>query len=152
MPHLQLVPVPPFSFDDEPARTFGCVLTHSDPDAAWIAVSGDLDLATVAQLHQALRDALSTARVVTVDLRRLTHIDSTGLNLIADADAYARRGARRLVFVRGPAHIDRLCGLVGLYDQINIVDLPIGPEAVQVATVGARYRWNGGPVPGDQPG
>ena len=131
MPHLQLVPVPPLSSDDDAVGTFGCVLTHGHQDAAWIAVSGELDLATVAQLDQALRDALSTARVVTVDLRRLRHIDSTGLHLILEADERARCGARRLVFVRGPAHIDRLFDLVRISDQISVIDLVTDLDAVR---------------------
>ena len=134
MPHLELVPVAPLSYDSGAPCSFGCVLSHCHQSEAWIAVSGELDLATVAQLDQALRDALSTAGVVTVDLRRLTHIDSTGLHLILEADARARRDARRLVFVRGPAHIDRLFDLVGISDQINIIDLVTDLDAVRART------------------
>lgn len=58
-----------------------------------------------------------------IDLRQLTFIHSVGLNVIAEAHARARRSNRRLVFVRGPAQIDRLFELVGLAERLEIIDL-----------------------------
>lgn len=57
------------------------------------------------------------------DLRQLTFMDSAGVHAIIKADAQARSNARRLVLVRGPAQIDRLLELVGLSDQLEIIDL-----------------------------
>lgn len=66
--------------------------------------------------------ALSCARLVIIDLRQLTFIDSTGLHLIIAADASARLSSRRLIVIRGPAHIDRLFTLVGISDRVEITD------------------------------
>lgn len=104
-------------------RRFECELRSSDRAAAWIRVSGDLDLGSAPQLEQALRDALPSALLLIIDLRQLTGIDSTGLHVLLEADARARRGRRRLVFIRGAAQIDRLFELFGLSDRLEIVDL-----------------------------
>jgi anti-sigma B factor antagonist len=109
---------------------FKCALGHAGRDAVWIRVGGELDLAGVPQLGQTLDDALDRARLIVVDLRRLTFIDSAGIRLILNADARARGSARRLLLVRGPAQFDRLFDLVGLSDRLQAVDLePVSSSA-----------------------
>jgi anti-anti-sigma factor len=61
--------------------------------------------------------------LVIVDLRQLTFIDSTGLHVLIEADARARRIRRRLVLARGPARIDRLFQILGLSERLKIIDL-----------------------------
>lgn len=107
---------PPFEFE----------LRHSDRSATWIGVSGELAHDSVAQFEQAMRDALSNARLLIIDLRQLTGIDDTGAQVILDAHARARRSRRRLVFVRGAAEIDRLLERFGLSDRLEIVDIRAG--------------------------
>jgi anti-sigma B factor antagonist len=93
-------------------------------------VGGELDLAGVPRVGADSGDALGSARLIVVDLRRLTFIDSAGIRLILGAEAAARRSARRLLIVRGPAQIDRLFDLVGLSDRLQAVDLkPLRPSA-----------------------
>jgi anti-sigma B factor antagonist len=129
----QLEPPPESSFTPSAAasQTFECAVRESGRNAAWIRVSGELDIATGTQLEQTLREALGSARLVVVDLRQLTFMDSTGVHLMIEADARARRSAQRLVRVRGPEQIDRLFDLVGLTDRLEIVDLkPVHASAV----------------------
>ena len=76
--------------------------------------------------RQALQEALSRALLVVVDLRELAFIDSTGLHMLIKPDARARRTGRRLVFVRGPAQIDRVLELIGLSGRLEIIDLEPG--------------------------
>jgi anti-anti-sigma factor len=116
------------------AHSFQCEVRSSDRAATWIRVCGELDLGSAPQFEQALRYSLSSALLVIIDLRQLTFIDSTGLHVIAEADARARRSSRRLVFVRGPAQIDGLFELVGLSDRLEIIDIkpvlvPAAPTA-----------------------
>jgi anti-sigma B factor antagonist len=100
-----------------------CQVRFSGRGAAWIRACDELCLAGAQQFAQSVERALAGSLVVIVDLRRLTTIDSTCLNVLVDADALARRGGRRLVVVRGPAPIDRLFNLCGLSDRLRIVDL-----------------------------
>ena len=104
-------------------RHFECEVRSSGRAATWIRPCGELDLGSEPQFEQALREALSSALLVIIDLRELIFIDSTSLHLIIDADARARRSRRRLVFVRGPAQVDCLFELVGLSDRLEIIDL-----------------------------
>lgn len=110
---------------------FTCTWKAGDAGAAWIHVTGELDLSTAPLLERALRDSHSYARVVVLDLRELTFIESTGVHLILDAAASARRGHGRLILVRGPTHIDRALHLTDATSQVLIVDLdPAEPPAL----------------------
>lgn len=105
------------------ARQFECVVAADGQNAAWIGARGELDLASAPQLERTLHEALDSARMIVLDLRQLTFIDSTGLHLIIEAHGRARDAKRRLVLIRGPAQIHNLFELVGLADRLEIVDL-----------------------------
>jgi anti-anti-sigma factor len=104
-------------------QDFECEVRSNDRAATWVRVRGDLDLSSAPHFEQVLLASLSSALLVIIDLRQLTFISSAGLHVIAAADARARRSNRRLVFVRGPAQIDRVFELVGLADQLEMIDL-----------------------------
>lgn len=108
---------------------FCCGLRHSGRDAAWLSLSGPLDLAAAVELAARLEHALGGARLVVVDLRGLTFVDLAGFSAILSAHQRARRSGRRLVLVRGPAHVNGLLELAGLADQVEIIDLqwPVDP-------------------------
>jgi anti-anti-sigma factor len=120
MPSPDLLPETP------PARESGrfyCALQHCGRNAAWVRLSGELDRAAAPQLATHLDDALVSARLVVVDLRELSFMDSTGLGVVVAAHDRARQTQRRLVLVRGPAHVSRLLDLTGLSDRLAITDL-----------------------------
>jgi anti-sigma B factor antagonist len=127
MSHLQPSPESSFTPTGAEAWPFGCVLSHSGRDAAWIRVVGELDIATTPQLELTLEEALRSARLVILDLRQLEFMDSSGIYLLIKADAHARSRGQRLVVVRGPAQIDHLFELVGISDRLEFVD----PEALK---------------------
>jgi anti-anti-sigma factor len=58
-----------------------------------------------------------------LDLRELAFIDGSGIHAILDAPHQARREGRRLMLVRGPAHVDRVLTLTGAYEQLLVFDL-----------------------------
>ena len=121
MPHLSPPPEPP----PEPrsaAPRFECELRSTGPAVTWIRARGELDYASAGRFEQALQAAFSSALVI-VDLRQLTFIDCTSLELMIKADAWARGSRRRLVFVHGPEPIDRVFDLVGLSDRLEFIDL-----------------------------
>ena len=116
-----------------PPSPFECSWRPGGSGAAWVHVAGELDLASSFTLEQTLREAQQCARVVVLDLRELTFIESSGVHVILDATATAtatatasasvRRGEGRLILVRGPPHVDRALTLAGVPNQVLIVDL-----------------------------
>jgi anti-sigma B factor antagonist len=105
---------------------FACSCTNRGPDADWVHVAGELDIATTPQLERTL--SRSQARLVVLDLRELASIDSCGVHAIIDAGIRARQAGRRLVLVRVPAKVDRMLTLTGSSDQVEIGDVdPVAP-------------------------
>ena len=109
----------------EPAP-FVCTWKTGSSGAAWVHVAGELDLVTAPRLKQAVHDAQLYARVVVLDLRELTFMDSSGVHVILDAARAARQASGRLILVRGPAHIGRLLALTDVPSKVLIVDLHTG--------------------------
>lgn len=103
---------------------FTCSHMNAGADTGWVRVRGELGIATTPQLERAL-DA-SLARVVVLDLRELSFIDSCGIHAIVRACIRARQAGRRLVLVRVPANVGRMVALTGSSDQVEIGD--VDPE------------------------
>ena len=57
-----------------------------------------------------------------LDLRRLNFLDSTGLRVVASADARARDEGRRLVIVKGPPAVQRVFELTRLDEHFELVE------------------------------
>jgi anti-sigma B factor antagonist len=102
---------------------FACTWREAGSGAAWIHVAGELDLLTTPQLRQTLREAQLYAHMVVLDLRALAFMDCSGVHLILNAAADARRAGGRLILARGPAHIDRLFAITRVYEEVEIFDL-----------------------------
>ncbi len=105
---------------------FVCSCTNVGLDAAWVQVTGDLDLATTPGLARTLRDAQSQERLVVLDLRDLAFMDCSGAHAIVNASVSARQLGRRLVLLRGPPNVDRVFTLTGSSDAVEIADLDPG--------------------------
>jgi anti-sigma B factor antagonist len=109
---------------------FICMWREGGSDAAWVHVAGELDLASAQQLGQTLRETQLHARMVILDLRELTSMDSSGVHAILDAADDARRTGGRVILIRGPAHVDLVFTLTGACEQVEILDLdPTEPPA-----------------------
>jgi anti-anti-sigma factor len=106
-----------------PPQPFECSWRPGGSGAAWVHVAGELDLACSFTLERTLREAQQCARVVVLDLRELTFIESSGVHVILEAAASVRRGEGRLILVRGPPHVDRALTLTRVSSQVLIVDL-----------------------------
>lgn len=115
---------PPPALGSQGPAPFRCELRHSGRDAAWLTVGGELDLAVAPYLASRLEDALASARLVVIDLRPLTFMDSSGLSVLVAAHQRALRSGRRLVLVRGPEHVTRRLAISGLLSRFEIADLP----------------------------
>lgn len=79
---------------------------------------GELDLVTVETLRAALDGIVTTERLM-LDLRSLSFIDSTGLQLLVALDQRARRDGLQLTVVAPAAPVDgaiQLCGFAAAVD------------------------------------
>jgi anti-anti-sigma factor len=90
-----------------------------------LQLCGDLDLYNA----PAFDDALVAVEgekwpTIVLDMRRLEFLDSMALRLIMRTQARAQQDGRRMLIVRGAAHLDRVFELSGLADHLEIVDEP----------------------------
>ena len=100
--------------------------TGADGQTVLVRLSGDLDISTAARLEPELKriEPEEPPRIV-LDVREAGFVDSTGLSLILNADARARKAGRRLQIVmsHGGA-VERIFRTIGLYDRLDIAEEP----------------------------
>ena len=100
------------------------------------AVTGDIDISTVARLRECLFELADSGRTLIVDLNRVTFIDSSGLGALIGAArrADAHGGSLHAVCARPPD------------PQAVVADRGGPPDSV------GRHRGRGADVPGGVPG
>lgn len=106
---------------DEPLSAEFVVRRGDDEDGIVLTLVGELDLASVPALEDALRtvEPGTNARLV-LDLSRLMFMDSTGLAAVVGAQERADAHGRQLVLRRPTAQVRQLLALVGLRDHLII--------------------------------
>ena len=101
---------------------FAVSVLRADATVVWLSLAGDLDLATVPALREALVDAESTApRTLLLDLSLLSFMDSSGLHCILDAQDSAERAGTRLTLVPGPSSVQRVFEMTGVDQRFEFV-------------------------------
>jgi anti-anti-sigma factor len=100
---------------------------------ARVTLAGELDIAAVSQLDEALHRAQADAPLVVLDLRALEFIDASAATLILAADRRIRRAGGRLVVVRGGATIHALFALIGLDQKLEFIHRPFAAITEPVA-------------------
>jgi anti-sigma B factor antagonist len=99
--------------------------TRWNGDEASVALTGELDLSTAAQVEAALAEAEEKGpERLELDLRGLTFMDSTGLRVVLAADGRARKDARRFEVVQGPPQVHRVFRIALLDRRIAFVAPP----------------------------
>jgi anti-sigma B factor antagonist/stage II sporulation protein AA (anti-sigma F factor antagonist) len=92
-------------------------------DGVAVSLSGELDLAEVERIRRRMRKVdEERPEVLYVDLRRLSFLDSSGLQALVEIDGQARADGRRAVFVRGDRAVQRLFELTRLDERLEFVD------------------------------
>src|ERR1700692_281753 len=86
--------------------------------AAWVQVEGELDISTSPQFRQTVREAQRAARIVVLDLRELSFIESSGVHVILDAARVSRWNGGRLLIARGPSQVDRGLAVTEVSKQV----------------------------------
>jgi anti-anti-sigma factor len=88
-----------------------------------VSPAGELDIATADRLDQELRRVEELKpRLLVLDLRSLTFMDSSGVRTILLADTRSRQNGARLTIVRGPEEVDRVFRITGIAEHLQIVD------------------------------
>jgi anti-sigma B factor antagonist len=100
---------------NDPHPPFGINRATASEDGVRIEVWGELDLSTSPRLAEALRRELDGGNSVTLDLSKVTFIDSTGLNvLITAARACEENGCTIALGPDLPAQIRRVFEITGI--------------------------------------
>jgi len=90
-----------------------------------LALHGELDVAaSTSVLKRLIELDLRPGQRLLLDLRDVQFIDSTGIRLLLQARAHAERARAAFTVVAGPPAVMRVLCLVGLDDQLDIVDEP----------------------------
>jgi anti-anti-sigma factor len=86
-----------------------------------IIVRGELDLATGPRVEEEVRRAEAEAPdTLILDLREVSFFDSTGLQLVLDADVRAREEGRTLIVLPGDGEPRRILELAEVADRLNL--------------------------------
>ena len=93
-----------------------------------VSFHGDVDLADAERVEEALHDAVSRGGEagVSVDLRGVTFLGSTGVRLLLEAGEHARRRGGGLSLVLGDGPARRVIDLLGLREVLDVRDPQAG--------------------------
>jgi anti-sigma B factor antagonist len=86
-----------------------------------LTVQGEVDMATVDGLRARLTDACERGAAVTVDLRRVSFLDCTGLRLLLEQAELSARSGCELELIPGPPCVQRLFELTGAAERLRFV-------------------------------
>ena len=94
---------------------------HDEPDGIRLVVRGDVDMTTGERLEsEVLRAESDEPGTLTLDLSAVDFFDSTGLQILLDADVRAHEQERRLVVVPGDGEAARVLVLAEVSDRLNV--------------------------------
>ena len=88
---------------------------------ARLLVRGELDMETGPRLDEQIREVeAQRPAVLVLDLREVSFFDSTGLQLVLDADVRAREEGRRFVVLPGNGEPMRILELAEVADRLQL--------------------------------
>jgi anti-sigma B factor antagonist len=94
---------------------------HEETGGIRLVVRGDVDMTTGGRLVEAIRQAEDDGTTtLTVDLRGVDFFDSTGVQIVLDADVRAADAGRRLVVVPGDGEAGRVLTLAQVLDRLDV--------------------------------
>ena len=94
---------------------------HDDDGGIRLVVHGDVDMTTGDRLEsELLRAEREQPGTLTLDLSRVEFFDSTGLQLLLDADVRAHEDDRRVVVIPGTGEAARVLALAEVNERLNV--------------------------------
>ena len=94
-------------------------------DVLRLTLTGELDLVTAAGAAVRIRRAQDESSVLICDLSGLWLVDLTGLRVLLDATAHARRSGRRLLVANAPTIVPRMLRVLKLEHALEVPTLPL---------------------------
>jgi anti-anti-sigma factor len=88
-----------------------------------IALGGELDIATLAELEAAV-PAMAPGELLVLDLRDLLFLDSSSIHVLMRLDVASRAEGWTLVAVRARPDVQRVLDICHVSDRIRTVDSP----------------------------
>lgn len=113
---------PPLHRPAEPliGQVFSAFRLPASPGAVRLMLVGELDLVTAERARTAIRSAQRDTQTLICDLGDVWFVDLTGLRVLLDATAYARRTGGTLTIASCPAIVPRMLRLLELDDGLEI--------------------------------
>ncbi|HEU4895479.1 MAG TPA: STAS domain-containing protein [Acidimicrobiia bacterium] len=110
----------------------GLSIASSELPGGWlcIAVTGEIDLATVPELESAIDSVLTdNSHSLVVDLRETSFMDSTGLKALVMAHRRFDENGRQFAIAVSGGPVSRLIDLSGVEGSIRVVETIDGLES-----------------------
>jgi anti-sigma B factor antagonist len=98
------------------------VNTHQQGTALVVAPQGEIDLATVDLVRQAVERERQPGQDMVLDLRAVGFMDTSGLRYVLELVEWAERDGFSVRIVRGPAAVQRVFEVSGLEPRLPFVD------------------------------
>ena len=124
---MSLSPHPQSQAEAQPfpaAVPFECAYKLDARGSASLKLSGELDGAVCREFETQLAEAQRASAVVTLDLRRLTFMDSAGYAVLVAA-ARTSRPEAKLILTGCRGQVSRLLNLIGLPEKVEIQEQTI---------------------------
>jgi anti-sigma B factor antagonist len=94
---------------------------HDEADGIRLVIHGDVDMTTGDRLEsELLRAEREQPGALTLDLSAVEFFDSTGLQLLLDADVRAHEEDRKVVVIPGDGEAARVLALAEVSDRLNV--------------------------------
>jgi anti-anti-sigma factor len=96
---------------------------HDEPDGgSTVVLRGELDVGSADRVEERLGALARARRRVTVDMRELTFMDSTGVRLVWAMSTAAANDGFELALIQGPEQIRSVFEMSGLISRLPFVD------------------------------
>jgi anti-anti-sigma factor len=83
-----------------------------------LVLAGELDMATAPDVEGVVSACAGSAARLTLDLRNVTFMDSTGLRLVLFAQRLCRETGAEFALIPGPRLVQRVFELTGVIDRL----------------------------------
>jgi anti-anti-sigma factor len=100
------------------------VLTTREPIGLVVVPRGEIDLATVDLVREAVEREHQPGEAVVLDLREVAFMDTSGLRFVLELIERGDREGFGLRLVRGPSAVQRVFEVSGLAPRLPFVDEP----------------------------
>jgi len=100
------------------------VAAHRDGTTVVVAPTGEIDLATVHLVRDAVDAHWQAGNDLVLDLRNVGFMDTSGLRYALELNDRAGREGFELRIVQGPAAVRRVFEVAGLVDRLPLVSDP----------------------------